>query len=845
MSSNLSETLTGFFKDLRHAVRGLYRRPGFTLAVLLSLGLGIGANTAVFSAVDALMLKTLPVEDPDRLVLLGRTGRDTADTLFSYRETERLRSTSSVLSGLVGASSVFRASVRMDDAPAGDVSDGAEAQLVTTDFFSVLGVPAAIGRTFTSEDGANASTPVAVISYGYWIRRFGKDPLIASRVISVSGAKTAVIGVAAKGFFGLSVGLPSDIWLPSSTQPVIKFGGDLRAEPGGNPVRPWSDQDALYWLRLTGRMKPGVTIDRASADLSYIFRSLVTQKASETSDVGYRKRLLAQTLRLESGAKGRSGLRDRLSKPLFVLMGLVALVLLIACANVANLQLARARAQRREMAIRVAIGARVSHLVRQLIAEGLVLALLGASFGLLLALWINRLLISSESASAALALRLDWRVLLFTSVISLLTALLFGLAPASSAVHVDLATAYREGARGTTGGRGWALASRMIIVFQVAGSLLLTIGAGLFVLTLQNLESQDTGYGERRVLVASVDPKALQIDQGRLVSLYEQILDGLASTPGVRSASMALNGAFTGGARYYTISVAQHVPLPDENQNVLANNVTPGYFETMGLRLLQGRAFQHSDRNGAPGVAVINESMAKYYFPDRSPIGQTFGIGGTSHAGDLRIIGVVRDAIFVSLRDKPARMFYICAYQSPESLREIQVATMVAPSTMVNQIRRHLAQTAAELPVYTIASFADRARESVLYELLIARVTGFFSVLALVLASVGLYGLMSYTMARRTNEIGIRIALGADRTHVTWLVMREVIILLGIGVGVGLGVSLMLARFVSTLVFGLSPGDPLTITASIFIIATAGVLAGAVPALKASRVDPLQALQHE
>jgi predicted permease len=811
----------------------LRRSPGFTTMAVLALALGIGANTAIFSLIDAVLLKMLPVKNPEQLFLLAQPHRPKGD-LFPYASFEWLRDRNPVFSGML----TFGGAISWNVNVAGH-AELARGQVVSSSYFSVLGVDTMIGRAFTENDEkVPDGQPVAVISYGFWRRRFAREPTAVGRTIIVNGTPFIIIGVTPPEFFGTSVGEYPDVWVPITMLP--------QAMPGTLSSHP-----RIGW-RIMARLKPGVTEPQAQAALSVIFQQMLTEEAGSRWTRQLQRNILEQRVELRSGSQGLSSLRQQFSKPLLVLMTIVVLVLLIACANVANLLLARASARQKEIAVRLAIGATRMRLVQQLLTESVLLAMMGGALGLLFAAWGSSLLVrlvSEGPMALSIYLSPDLRILAFTTAVSLLTGILFGVAPAFQATRVDLTPALKEkGGHSTSRKQARSLPwDKLLVVAQVALSLLLLIGAGLFVSSLQKLKSLDAGFNTDHVVLFTVDPTLRGYQGAQVTRLYKDILQQITAIPGIRSASVSRISLIGGGANTGSVSVQGYASRPNEDDTAYMNQVGPNFFETMGIPILLGRGFGPQDDESAPKVAVVNEVMARYYFPKDSPIGKRFGWGRPETSGQIEIVGLVKDAKYDNLRTSPPRTIYMPLFQAPDQRRPMtfEVRTVGNPTSMIAAVRHAIQSIDKDLLVFDVKTQAEQVNESLTQERLIATLSSFFGLLALLLACVGLYGLMSYTVLRRTNEIGIRVALGAQPGDILWLVLGETMLLILAGVAIVVPIALAATRLVSTFLFGLTPTDSTTITIATLLLIAVAALAGYLPARRASRVDPMVALRYE
>jgi predicted permease len=829
-----SSSVESLLQDLRYGLRMLRRSPGFTAAAVLSLALGIGANTAIFSLIDALLLEELPVKNPQQLVTISSVSAGGRDRMFSYTAYKDFRDQTESFAGALASSSVQKVNIVMSG-PGEAQAELVERRLVSGNYFSVLGVDAIVGRTFTAdEDRVPGEQPLAVISYGYWQRRFGGDPSVVGKTFTAQDTLFTIIGVAPPEFFGESVGESPDLWMPLTMAP--------RA-----PSWLWKGH-SVTWLQIMGRLKPGVTVEQAQASAALVFERIQAQTVSGMENPRWRQQILEQRIELAPGSTGFSELRERFAQPLKILMAVVGVVLLIACANVSSMMLARSTARQREMAVRLALGASRMRLVRQFITESVLMSLIGGGLGLLFAYWgagILIALVSRGPTSPPLDTDPNLRVFVFTLTVSLLAGITFGLVPALRATQGELAPALKEDARTVTAGRSKQRLGKALVGAQVALSLLLLIGAGLFVRSLQKLKSLDPGFNRENVLLLRIDARATGYKDVRLTNLYTQLLERVAAVQGVRSASLSFMGLFGGGSWGNKISVQGYTPTPNETLHTFANAVGPTYFETMGMSLRLGRAFTPHDNENAPKVAVVNESMARRYFGSENAIGRRFGLGGPENSGKIEIVGVVRDAKYTSLREAPRAMTYVPFLQYPAPLTGLEVRTAGIPSALAGSIRQAIQAVDKNLPVLEVTTLADQVDSSLIQERLFAKLSSAFSLLALALSCVGLYGLMAYSVTRRTGEIGLRMALGAERRDVLWLILREVLVLVLIGVAMGIPAALAGTQLISSFLFGLTPSDPGTIAVAALLMVAVAALAGYLPARRASRVDPMVALRHE
>ncbi len=835
------ETLT---QDLRYAARVLRKSPGFAVVAIMSMGLGIGANTAIFSLVDALLLRPLPVQNPGELMTIGNPARTggvsdgggRAD-LFSYPFCEQFRQTNSVFSDVYATGRSEQLNVAVDGADAAQAGR-VRARFVTGNFFRVLGVSPFIGRTFTEDEiRTEGSAPVIVISYGYWERQFARNPGVVGRKITINGSSFTIIGVTPRNFFGDVVGVLYDMWFPITMQSAA------------NPGRDYLRDRKVSWLLMMGRRKPGISPRQAEAAVNVtgaqIFRELY--KGDETPE--QLRGLLRQRIQVSSGAKGFSRLREESSVPLIILMGIVGVILLICCANVANLQLARALNRGREMGLRLAVGAGGARLMRQLLTESLALACVGGLVGLLFAFWGSHMLLRLISPEGPLPLRteLNGSVLSFTAGVAILSGLLFGLAPALRTTRFDLVSSLKESRAGQQPDGFSQAFGKMLVISQIVLSVTLLVFAGLFLNTLRNLRNLDVGYAREGLLLAEVDPRTGGYTDAQVNGMSMELKGRLEQIPGVEAVTFSANGLFSGTYEESTPEVEGFTPRKEADKNNDNDQVGPRYFEVVGTRISAGRGIGARDNERSPKVAVINENMARFYFGNASPIGKhLYDIVGKDRI-TWTIVGVVRDAKDRDLRQPTPRRFYLSYLQrvEPISFINFEVRTHTSPQDLTTAVRRTIAAFNRNLPIVSMESADALVDDQLVAERLVAKLSGFFGLLALLLGAIGLYGVMAYMTARRTAEIGIRLALGAERSAVIRMVLNETWPLVAIGIIVGVIVSTALARAIQKSLFGLSPFDPATTIAAVAVISIAALIAAYIPARRASRVDPLIALRYE
>jgi predicted permease len=838
-----------FLQDARLAARGLRRSPGFAITSVLTLALGIGANTAVFSLMDTLLLKLLPVRDPQQLVVLTdptdsgtSVGYGSGErSLLSTHEFEGIRDRNNVFSGIFASQSQsLHGNATID----GKAPEQVRLKLVSEGYFTVLGADPVIGRTFNAvDDGAPGSAPYAVLSYEFWQRRFAGSPEAIESRIHFANAQLRIIGVAPPHFFGESVGDVPDFWVPLDMQPqVYPTSRNMLADDPGRV-------DKVMWLHAFGRLKPGVSRPQAQANVDVVFRRIVAEEFARLSQTD--PTVLQQTLKLHDGSGGVSEVRGEFADPLTVLMTMVGLVLLIACTNIANLLLARATGRQKEMGVKLALGAGRARIIRQFLTESLLISFAGAAAGALVAAWGVRLLTSmveSTPGSLLLDVRPDWRVLLFTTGVAIVAGLLFGLAPAWQSARANLSRTLKESGRGLTGSSARIGLGKTLVIGQVSLSVVLLIGAGWFIRTLQNLRNVDLGYPRERIIQIRADFAAAGYSGGRLPIVYGAVLDRLARIPGVKAVSYSKNGLFTGSDSDDEITVEGYTPRKPGDSDVHSDFVGPGYFSAVGIPVLLGREVGARDVAGAESVCVVNQSFAKFFFGNQNPIGRHITNEDPDARQTFTITGVARNARDHSLRDDVAPRFFASALQMAGGYRpgtNYEIRTLGDPDRIVAAVQKEILAFDPAIRLGRALTLGAQLDIRLNSERMVAKLSGVFGAMALLLASLGLYGVLSYGVARRTNEIGIRMALGAKRGKVTAMILRETGILIGIGLAIGVPASLLCARLVKTALFGLKPADPLTLGVSLSVLIAVALAAGYLPARRASKIDPLVALRYE
>jgi predicted permease len=836
--------MENLFKDIRYGLRGLLKRKGFAAIAVLTLALGIGANTAIFTLVNAVMLKSLPVEKPEELVLFSdATGEGTSVedsprtgkwSLFSFASYEYFRNHNQSFQDIAALrSGSSRLSVRRPDSTAAARGSG---QLVSGNYFSVLGVRAARGRVLTNEDDKAGAQPAAVISDRYWEQELNSDPSVVGKNFIINGTNFTVVGVTPKEFFGERVRRPPDFWLPLSFQPQI----ELRES--------FLTNDQVYFLMVMGRLKPGTTLAQAEATTNLALRQFLTDQAGSKLTDERRKGIDNTYATLVEGAGGISGLRRAYSKPLHMLMAIVGMVLLIACANVGSLLLSRAASRKAEISLRMALGATRSRIIRQLLTESMLLALIGGVCGVLLAQWAVTVLVGLVAREAPLSTRPDSGVLLFTAGVSILAGLLFGLVPAVQASRTNLSAAMKEKNR-LRAGLMRLSPSSLMVVMQVGLSMVLLTGGGLFARSLMKLQGEDLGFDRNNVLLLGIDPRLAGYKPTELATLYQQIVERLSSLPQVRSVSIATYSPLSGTRRSSSIQVTGYTPQPGENMDTQDILVAPKYVETLGMPLLRGRDINERDTAASRQVAVINSAFAEHFFKDQNPIGRTFTFDGDNEKPPLvEIVGVVGDIKRDDAREKSDPTVFRPIFQVQDQgaySATIHIRTQADPTPLAPQARQLINQIDDKLPVFGVTTLSEQMAENLSQERLIAQLVSFFGALALILACIGLYGVMAQGVARRTSEIGIRMALGARGGNIAWMILRETLYLVLAGLALGVPAALVGAKLISAQLFGLKPTDPLTLIGAAVVLTVVAMLAGYLPARRASRVNPLHALRYE
>ena len=829
-------------QDVRYAIRQLRNTPGFTVIAVLTLALGIGANTAIFTVVNALLLKMLPVKDPQQLVIVGNpadpnrrsNGTPSAD-VFSYPIYKEFRDRNSVFTGLSAAGTDHH--IQVEDA--GSSSDEKiTGRLVSGNYFTLLGLQPVAGRLFLDQDDtAESANPVVVLGYAYWRRKFAQSPSVIGREIRLNGYSFTIVGIAPPGFEGDVVGEQMALFVPLSMQPQIIRG------------RHWRNSATNSWLSLIGRLKPGVSPTQAEANVNLVFQQALKGDYGAALNADDRDAIRDLHIQVAAGRGGLSDLRASYKVPLLLLMGIVGLVLLIACVNVANLLLARATVRSREVAVRLAIGASTRRLLQQLLTESILLAALGGVAGSMLAVWAVPVLVKLFDSSASLPLAPDFRVLAFTMVVIFMTGVLFGLAPALRLLRVSVSPALKDANRTTVGATsrfGW---SKALIAGQVALSVLVLFTAGLLIRSLQKLMAQDFGYGRDNLVIARTDPTSAGYNNETTKSLAEQLSTRLKSTPGVRAVTYSTNGLFAGSESADGIVVPGFQASTAEGNVAFEDYVGPDYFAVIGIPLVAGRGIESQDTASSTRVAVVNEAMVKYFFHGQNPIGRQFRIEGVDWKDKpITIIGISRNAKDHQrgIREDVKPRFYMAFQQVPAPEQVIiEAQVMGDPGGTLASITSQIKAVNSQLPISFVKTLTNLVNDSAAGRITLAKLSSFFAGLALLLASIGLYGVMSYTVSGRTREIGVRMAMGACQRDVVQLVLGEGLLLVAIGIAAGIPLALASSQLLKTMLFEMSSADPLSLITVVLLLGTVAGLAGLIPARRAAKVDPMVALRYE
>ena len=830
------------WQDLSYAGRLLRKSPAFAAVVVVTLALGIGANTAIFTLINAVMLQNLPVKDPGKLVLFNDgidsgvvDGDGFPGNIFSYPAWEYFRdhdeSFESLCAFRQGSDSlVMHVAGASDSGP----KEQAGGHLVSGNYFDVLGVRAAIGRMLTVQDDALAAPHVAVISYDFWRRRFNLDHAVIGKSVDLNGTIFHIVGVAPPEFFGERVSSPPEFWLPLSRQPLI-----LQRDS-------WLANRNVHWLNLMGRLKPGVTLARAQATVNTQLQQFYTPQAGIHITPERLRGLRDAHIRLKPGGRGISWMRAMYSEPLHLLMAVVAVVLLIACANVATLLLARGSARTRELFVRLALGASGGRLIRQLLTESMLFALLGGAAGIALAWWGVKVLASLVKVTSVVSVQPDVIALCVTLSLSVVTGIAFGLVPALRSSRI--AGMIRSFGRSSDFGMSKFNPAHALVILQVALSSVLLIGAGLLTHSLLNLQNQDLGFHRDNLLLVRTDARLAGYQPAGLVPLYQQLQDRLNALPGVLAATIAQYSPISGTSNSSNCSIEGYAPPPGKNMDINTVEVGPRFFEVLGTPLVLGRPIGLRDTPASPTVAVVNETFVHKFFPQQNPIGRHFRLGAPFNPPGVEIVGVAADSKYYELSEKAKPMAFFSVWQSggrEPYVGELMIRTSQDASGAAAEVRQAIHQIDSRLPILDVSTLRQHIDNSLHQERMITNLCSFFGLLALLLASIGLYGTIAYSVVRRTNEIGIRMALGAQRPQVLWMVLREAVVLVVLGLTFGLPLAMGATRWIKSFLFGTPPVDVVGIGAAIAIMALVSAVAALLPARRASKVDPMAALRYE
>ncbi|HZI58316.1 MAG TPA: ABC transporter permease [Verrucomicrobiae bacterium] len=842
--------LDTLLRDVRYALRQFVHNPLFTIVAMISLAIGIGANTAIFSVIDAVLLRSLAIPNPQELVMFTdpnasgvTTGLNTGERhLITFAEFVQLRDHATTLSGVFATEAdLNRWHVRI----AGGATEEVRARLVSEEYFSVLGVQPAMGRFFTSSDAKGpGQDPYAVISYEYWQRRFSGNSSVLGTSIQVGNASLTVIAVARPGFRGEAVGESTDVWIPAMMQPMVIPGRDWLSENQSQTL------EKVMWLHTFGRLKPGVNLSQAQTEMNVLFRRIIENSYPTSLAPELRKQALDQRLVLRDARRGVFANRDDFSQQLLLLLGAAIVVLAIACINVANLQLARGSNRSREVAIRLSIGATRVRIVRQFLTESLVLSLLGGLLALLLAWGASRLfiaLLASARNGLDLSPSLDGRVLLFTLGVAAFSGIIFGLAPALRGTNVNLNDSLRDSGHATATS-GKLKLTQSLVVCQIGLSLLAVILAGLFLRTIWNLQAVGLGYPKEKLLLITVDGVTAGYKGPQLSNLWHDLNARLQALPGVQGASYSINGLFSGSEADDEIAVEGYTPQHEDEMTSRFDMVGPGYFSALGGPLLRGREFGLQDSTSAPHVTVINEAFANQFFAGRNPIGRHITEGSGDQRNVMEVVGVAGNARDHGLRGQVPPRFYVPGDQGmdgPNEWATFEIRTSGDPKQMLTAVRKTIVGAYANLYPAKDHELTESLENSMSQPRMIARLCAVFGAMGLLLAAGGLYGVLSYGISRRTNEIGIRMALGAAPGRVIGMVLQETGVMLAIGAALGVALTIACTRVIAGQLYGLSTLDPLTILSAVLLFMMVAVIASFIPAARAARVNPIVALRHE
>ena len=844
---------TELLRDIRFGARLLRRSPGFTFTALVSLALGIGGATAVFSLVNAIVLRTLPVPDPQQLhmVEVQAPGQDygkilSGPTFLQLRDAVAARHAGEVFAATSPAGMQLQPGT-------GETPMRATVQLVSGEYFTALRQQAQAGRLLTPADNVNVGGhPVVVISDSYWRRRMHAAPDAIGRSVTINGGSFTVVGITQPKFFGTTLSLRSpDAWIPFTMQEVARYNANASSTDAADTRKPWPPQPNIEWLNVFVRVPQGTRLETVVDTLTSTYRREREAILPSSTSAEDRSAVQQRRVALAEASSGVSSLREGASKPLYVLLSMVAVLLAIACGNVAGLLLSRAAGREREIAIRLSIGAGRGRLIRQMLAESMLLAVAGGMLGITFAVWARDGLLAlmvnvgSNTNPIDLDTAIDWRVLGFALIVSTITGLTCGILPAIRGSRVAVADSLKQASRGSVGpeGRRGLLVGKALVTAQMAFCLLLLVVAGLFARSLESLTQTDVGFDRDRVLTARVDVRSAGYSNEERLALYRRVIARLEALPGVQAASFSAHGPLNNSARISSLGVEGYTPGRDERLRTNEELITDRYFETVGLKLIEGRVFETGDRVAGSRNTIVNATMAKRFFPGQSAIGKRWSYGDPIDGDANVIVGVVEDARYTDLRQPPPNMVYRLADASPDDvLSDIEVRTSGVPGALTRSVREALTESEPRLPIIEIVPLADRIARGVSQDKMVARLTAMFGALALLLAGLGLYGTISYGISRRVAELGLRMALGADRDTVLWMVLREALSLVLVGAAIGLPLAFLAGRSMRSLLFNVRAGDPWSFAVGGLILVCVAAVAAYLPAHRASRIEPMVAL---
>lgn len=841
--------LQEFFRDIRYGARVLRRNMIFTATAVLSLALGIGGATAVFTLVNAVVLRKLPIPRASELYEAKTNASYGIQDLYSVPTLDHaqaeVRSTGAELAAATSVSGMQL------QAPGEPMPSRGQVQLVSGNYFDVLEVRPEYGRLLTAADNAAVGqSPVAVVSDTYWRRHFGSSTEVGGRTIVINGTLFSIVGVTRPEFFGTTVALhPADAWIPFMMQPVVRYAANSSSH-NADRQKPWPTQVGLAWLNVFARVPAAFPVSQIEARLTQVAQRDEASDLSKNATDDDRAAIKKMRVELTDASAGVSDLRDDVSTPLFVLLSMVGVLLVIACGNVAGLLVSRAAGREREVAIRVSIGAGRGRLIRQFLAESLLLASAGGVLGVTIAIWARDALLAllvNTHGSIGLNTALDGRVLAFCLGVTAATGIASGILPAWRGTRIAAAESLKQQSRavGVEGGRRGLLVGRSLVVAQMAFCLLLLVAAGLFGRSLRALARTDVGFDRDHVLTASLDYRAAGYTPQERLASYRRIIDRLQALPGVTAVSLSENGPLAGSARISSLNVEGHVKGKDEHLRTNEEIVTDRYFDAVGLRILAGRGFESEDHDPSSHATIVNATFAKRFFPHEDPIGKRWTYGNALGKDAFVIVGVVEDARYVDLKESPPNMAYHVAESRPaDVLEDLEIRTSGSPAAMSASVRQALAQSEPRLPLVRLAPLSDRIADGLREDRMVSRLTTVFGALALMLASLGLYGTISYGVSRRMAELALRIALGADRGNVQWLVLRQALLLVLIGGAIGLPLAFIAARAISTILYNVRATDPLAFSAGFVVLLAVSAVAAYLPAYRASRIEPMAALNR-